>query len=63
MDVTFDCTKNEMNIAKHGVSLEMANLLDWSAVMAYVDARHDYKEVREVGFGIIDERLYSVVFT
>jgi uncharacterized DUF497 family protein len=63
MDITYDTAKNESNIDKHGVSLEMAAMLDWSEVMAYVDTRHDYKEVREVGFGVIDERLYCVVFT
>ncbi|MFM0058828.1 BrnT family toxin [Paraburkholderia phytofirmans] len=63
MDITYDTTKNESNIDKHGVSLELAAMLDWSEVMAYVDARRDYKEVREVGFGVISDRLYCVVFT
>ncbi|SAK88603.1 hypothetical protein AWB77_04802 [Caballeronia fortuita] len=63
MDITYDPTKDEANVAKHGVSLGLAGRLNWSEVLAYVDDRHDYKEVREVGFGIIDERLYCVVFT
>ncbi|MCA8037858.1 BrnT family toxin [Burkholderia arboris] len=63
MDITFDLAKNVANITKHGVSLKLAAELDWSEVMACVDTRHDYKEVREIGFGVIDERLYCVVFT
>ncbi|PVX86463.1 BrnT family toxin [Paraburkholderia unamae] len=63
MDITFDPAKNEINIAKHGVSLSLAEKLDWSEVMAYVDDRNDYREVREVGFGVIADRLYCVVFT
>ncbi|MFP4889299.1 BrnT family toxin [Paraburkholderia sp. EG304] len=63
MDITYDPAKNESNIEKHGVSLEMAAMLDWSDVMAYVDTRADYTEVREVGFGVIGDRLYCVVFT
>jgi uncharacterized protein len=63
MDITFDPAKNEINVTKHGVSLALAAKLDWSEVMAYVDARHDYREIREVGFGVIDDRLYCVVFT
>ncbi len=63
IDITYDPAKNESNIVKHGVSLEMAAMLDWSEVMAYVDDRADYKEVREVGFGVIGEHLYCVVFT
>ncbi|MGO4151410.1 BrnT family toxin [Cupriavidus sp. YAF13] len=63
MDITYDPAKSESNRAKHGVSLELARELDWSAVMAYPDARHDYRELREIGFGVIDQRLYCVVFT
>jgi uncharacterized DUF497 family protein len=63
MDATYDNAKNVTNIDKHGVSLAMAAELDWSEVMSYVDTRHDYKEVREVGFGVIGDRLYCVVFT
>ncbi|RKR46299.1 BrnT family toxin [Paraburkholderia sp. BL17N1] len=63
MDITYDPAKNELNIANHGVSFELAKELDWSDVMAYVDARRDYREIREVGFGLIGERLYCVVFT
>jgi uncharacterized protein len=63
MEITFDPAKDEANIAKHGVSLALAALLDWSDVLAYVDARYDYREVREVGFGVIECRLYCVVFT
>ncbi|AHE37193.1 Protein of uncharacterised function (DUF497) [Burkholderia pseudomallei] len=32
-------------------------------VLSYVDDRRDYSEVREVGFGVIGDRLYCVVFT
>jgi len=63
MDITFDLAKNASNVGKHGVSLDLAAELDWSEVMACVDCRHDYKEVREIGFGVIGERLYCVVFT
>ncbi|PCE27432.1 hypothetical protein BWP39_02730 [Paraburkholderia acidicola] len=63
MDITFDQDKNLSNVEKHGVWLNAAALLDWSSVMAYVDTRRDYREIREVGFGIIENRLYCIVFT
>ena len=63
MYITFDPEKNGANFAKHGVSLTLAREIDWSMVMAYVDTRKDYKEVREVGFYPINGRLYCVVFT
>ncbi|PQV50987.1 BrnT family toxin [Paraburkholderia sp. BL21I4N1] len=63
MDLTYDPAKNKANIAKHGVSLEMAAMIDWSEVLFYVDDRRDYREVREVGFAPIGARLFCVVFT
>lgn len=45
MDITYDAAKSESNRAKHGISLELAHELDWSAVMAYPDTRHDYREL------------------
>jgi len=63
MDITFDPSKDASNQAKHGVSLALAAMLDWPNVMAGVDDRRDYREVREIGFGVIGDRLYCVVFT
>nr|WP_324291831.1 BrnT family toxin [Cupriavidus sp. D39] len=31
--------------------------------MAGVDTRRDYRELPEIGFGVIDARLYCVVIT
>lgn len=63
MDITFDPNKDASNIAKHGVSLAVAVEIDWSDVMSKPDTRHDYKELREIGFGLIGDRLYCIVFT
>ncbi|CAG9177876.1 BrnT family toxin [Cupriavidus respiraculi] len=63
MDIAFDPAKDASNQSKHGVSLALAAMLDWSAVLAGVDTRRDYRELREIGFGIIGARLYCVVFT
>nr|WP_087657309.1 BrnT family toxin [Caballeronia terrestris] len=43
--------------------MEFARQIDWSADLTYVDSRRDYGEVREVGYGPIESRLYCVVFT
>ncbi|RQM44736.1 BrnT family toxin [Paraburkholderia bannensis] len=63
MDITFDNAKNVSNIAKHGVALAFANRIDWSEVLVLIDDRADYGEVREIGYAVIDNRLYCVVFT
>lgn len=63
MKITFDPAKDKTNRAKHGVSLELATELTWPEVLIKPDARRDYGELREIGYGVIDNRLYCVVFT
>ena len=63
MKIIFDTAKDQANIAKHGVSLADATLLDWNSLFAVEDRRHDYDEVRMVGYALISERLYCVVYT
>ena len=38
-----------------------AALLNWDSVLVKPDVRKDYKELREIGYGLIDDRLYCVV--
>jgi uncharacterized DUF497 family protein len=37
--------------------------IDWSDVIARPDNRRDYFELREIGYAVIQDRLYCVVFT
>ena len=62
MDIEFDTAKDAANVAKHGVSLTLAAKIEWSGVLCAPDTRHDYGEVREIGFTMIERRLYLVVF-
>ena len=62
MRMEFDAAKDVANQHKHGVSLTLACQIDWPSVLCFVDDRTDYGEVREVGFAVIERRLYSVVF-
>lgn len=48
--------------AMHGVSLALASAIQWPDVLCFVDDRADYGEVREVGYAVIAQRLYVVVF-
>ncbi|MEO6985645.1 MAG: BrnT family toxin [Paralcaligenes sp.] len=63
MRIAFDPAKDQDNQTKHGVSLVMANDLDWTQMLVKPDTRRDYGELREIGYGVIDDRLYCVVFT
>ena len=62
MNIEFDPAKDALNIAKHGVSLTLAAKIEWSDVLCRPDTRCDYGEVREIGFTMIERRLYVVVF-
>ena len=62
MDIEFDPVKDAANVAKHGVSMALAERICWPDVLCMPDSRCDYGELREIGFAVIDERLYVVVF-
>ncbi|HFC7871163.1 BrnT family toxin [Delftia acidovorans] len=62
MDIEFDPAKDQANIDKHGVTLALAADIEWSDVLCMPDDRRDYGEVREIGFTVIGQRLYVVVF-
>jgi uncharacterized DUF497 family protein len=63
MTIEFDQPKSDSNEQKHGVSLALANAIDWSAVWCAPDDRKDYGELREIGYALVDGRLYCVAFT
>lgn len=63
MDISFDRSKNETNIAKHGVSLSDAVNLEWETAMVVLDDRQQYGESRFIGYALKDDRLHCVVFT
>ena len=62
MEITYDKKKNGSNKEKHGLYLSDAEYLDWNTVMSKPDTRMDYRELREIGYGVMDDRLYCVVF-
>lgn len=62
MNIEFDPAKDAANMAKHGISLAVAARIEWNAVLCLPDTRHDYGETREIGFAMLDQRLYVVVF-
>lgn len=63
MKIEFDSAKNTVNLEKHGVSLVDAAGLNWDTLRAKPDTRHEYREVRMIGYALMGERLYCVVFT
>lgn len=62
MKIEFDAVKDRENTAKHGVSLSMAEALDWDAALVWLDDRFEYSEVRMIALAPETETLYYVAF-
>ena len=62
MNITFDPAKDEANRARHGLSLLEAARLHWDWLLCHPDVRRDYRELREVGFAPLADRVHCVVF-
>jgi uncharacterized DUF497 family protein len=62
MQIGFDPAKDASNQAKHGVSLALAEELDWGAALVWVDDRFDYSELRIVALAPKTKILYYVAF-
>ena len=61
--VEFDPAKDDANRVKHGVSLQAAIGFDWDTALEREDDRFDYGEVRFVAIGMIEAKLFVMVFT
>ena len=51
MEFEWDEAKNASNLAKHGVSFELAQRFLWSEALVELDGRRDYGELRYVARG------------
>ena len=62
MRIEFDRTKDIANRANHGVSMAIAELLDWDAALVWVDDRFEYDEQRMIALAPESSILYYVAF-
>ena len=60
--MTFDPLKDEVNLAKHGVSLSLAAGFEWETAVTWLDTRKDFGESRIGCLGYVGLRLYAMVF-
>ena len=63
MNVEFDAKKDEANRRKHGISLALADAMDFDAALVIRDERRDYGEARFRALGPILGRLHVLAFT
>jgi hypothetical protein len=61
MEIEFDIAKDQVNIAKHGVSL--ARTADFDALSIEEDERREYGETRFRAYGLLDGRPHCLAFT
>ncbi|SFB96875.1 hypothetical protein SAMN05216321_102336 [Cupriavidus sp. OV038] len=61
--IEFDAAKDLVNRFKHGVSLEVAVMLDLDAAQVVIDTPYDYNEARTIAVGPIGQRIYVMVYT
>jgi uncharacterized DUF497 family protein len=58
----FDPVKDAANLKAHGVSLSVAQELDWDSALVWVDKRFQYDEERMIGLAPRGEILFYVAF-
>ena len=63
MEIEYDQSKNSSNIKKHKISLQEAINLEWDMLLAKQDTRHEYDEIRMIGYAPIGQRVFCVVYT
>ncbi|MEQ1518612.1 MAG: BrnT family toxin [Usitatibacteraceae bacterium] len=62
MQIEFDSAKDKANRANHGISLALAEQLDWDAALVWVDDRFGYSELRMMALAPETATLYYVAF-
>ena len=62
MKLSYDSSKNDSNIQKHGLSLAEARLLEWATAFEWIDGRKNYGEERRVALVLMKHRLYCIVY-
>jgi uncharacterized protein len=60
--IEFDPAKDKANRSKHGVSLALAEALDWDAALVWADGRFEYEEVRMIALAPESSTLYYLAF-
>ena len=50
-------------MARHGISLKLAESLEWELLLATEDNREGYGELRMIGFAPIGRLVYFAAFT
>ncbi len=62
MKIDFDPEKDSANLVKHGLSLVLAEQMEWLTALVWGDIRTNYGEPRQSALGLIGDRIHFVAF-
>ena len=62
MQIEFAPAKDAGNQARHGVSLALAQMLEWDSALVWVDERYEYGELRMIALAPETRVLFYVAF-
>jgi uncharacterized DUF497 family protein len=62
INIDFDSAKNDKNILERDLSFERVQEFDFETATFTIDDRFDYGETRIRALGLIEKRLYALVF-
>ena len=60
MKIDFDPEKDSANLVKHGLSLVLAEQMEWPTALVWGDIRTNYGEPRQSALGLIGDRIHFV---
>jgi uncharacterized protein len=63
VEIEFDPAKDQINQAKHGISLVAAAQIDLEQAIVIEDRRFDYGETRFIAYAPVGGRLHVLWFT
>lgn len=63
MKIEFHRSKSQRNKSLRGFGLEYVETMDWETAITVADTRRDYGEPRFITYGMIETRLYVLVWT
>ena len=63
MNIEYDSSKNDKNIAERGLSFDRAAEFDFDTARIWQDTRKPYPEERFLALGYLDNRLHVLCFS
>lgn len=63
MPISYDPIKNQANVKVRGLSFDLVADFKFADALIWQDTRNPYPEARFAALGMIQKRLYALIFT